>query len=377
MAERLILFTNSAELFLSHRQHLAKGAMAKGYKVIVVCPPSPALKAIGEAGYQYETVPMGRNSVNPFREIWTLLSLWRCFRRVKPDVVHNFTIKCVLYGTIAARFNNVRKILNTVTGRGHVFLDSGFKVAVIRTLLKLLYRLSFHGDHIQFIFQNADDRELYVESGWVNESKSQIIPGTGVDTDKFSPTAEPPPPIRILFAGRFLKEKGLLELVEACDEVREGGDAFELAICGWLDSGNPSALTSEDMRTIATKPYVKILGQRKDMDLVYKSAHIVCLPSYGEGLPLTLVEAAAAGKPLVATNVPGCREVIVNNRNGFLVELRNITALAAALRTLVRDPATRERFSRASRELALQRFAKAQVVEQGLRLYSEEQKVAS
>lgn len=376
MADRLVLFTNSAELFLSHRQHLAQGAVSRGFEVIVICPPSPAVKTIVAAGYQCETVPLGRNSVNPLKELRSLFCIWQVLRRLKPQVIHNFTIKCVLYGTLAARATGCRQIVNTVTGRGHVFLDSGLKAWTIRGVLSVLYRIAFRAPQIHFVFQNADDRDLYVTRGWVAEDVSEVIPGTGVDTERFAPAPEPDGPVRILFAGRFLREKGLRELVRACDQLHKEKEVFQLMICGWLDMGNPSAYSQEDMERIARRPYVQIAGQRKDMENVYRSVHVVCLPSYGEGLPLTLVEAAAAGKPLVATDVPGCREVVENNKNGFLVELGNITALALALRTLIRDRATRDRFSRASRDLALKRFAKAHVVEAGLKIYSEERKVA-
>jgi glycosyltransferase involved in cell wall biosynthesis len=372
MRSKLLLFTNSAELFLSHRMHLARGARESGHDVQLLCPPGPAVAEIEREGFRCHTVSMGRKSLNPLRELWTCVLIGRALLRVKPDVFHCFTIKCVFYGTLMGRILGIGQIANTVTGRGHVFIDSGFRAWAVRTLLSAFYLWLFKSPRVTFIFQNNDDAALYRSNNWVAENQYHVIPGTGVDTERFKPSAPPAPPVTVLFAGRFLREKGLVELIEACDRLAADGLAFRLLLCGQPDPGNPSSLTKEFLEDVRRRNYVEWLGQRSDMERVYSRAHVVCLPSYAEGLPLTLIEAASCGLPIVATDVPGCRDVVLNGENGWLVENKNVESLRAALQRIIHDQVARERFGRFSRAHALKHFAKSRVVDMGLKIYSKD-----
>jgi glycosyltransferase involved in cell wall biosynthesis len=372
MSKRLILFINSAELFLSHRQHLARGAQAQGYDVIILVPPGPNVSTIRELGFRCETVKLGRKTVFPPLEILAVLELYFCLRRLRPDVLHSFTIKPVLYGTLVARLLRVKKIINTVTGLGFAFIDAGFKARTIRFVLGIAYKVIFRVPHIKFIFQNHDDHQFYIDNGWVKKEQTRLIPGTGVDTETFKPQqqrrgTEP----SVLFAGRYLRDKGLAELIQAASELWQEGLRFRLILCGKIDAGNPNSFLQGHVEEWKRLPFVQDLGFQKVMAPVYAMGDIVCLPSYREGIPLTLIEASSAGKPMVATNVPGCREVVVDGDNGFLVEARASEGLKDALRKLLTNPELRSRFGARARELALKYYRKEILVEQGLSVYKE------
>ncbi|MGE0528704.1 MAG: glycosyltransferase family 4 protein [Bdellovibrionales bacterium] len=405
MAKHLVLFLNSADLFLSHRQHLARGAEAAGYQVTVLCPPGPAVAEVVRLGYACATVPLGRKSASPLGEGLALLRVYRVLRQLKPDVLHNFTIKPDLYGTLAGRALGVARIINTVTGLGYVFIDQNPRARILRALLTLLYPMVFRSSRVWMTFQNGDDLEFFRRRGWADSSLCSLIPGTGVDTERFRPHAKTfvhmdiHPHVhthnqtrthldttahtdthartRILFAGRYLKDKGLGELVSACSQLWSEGLQFQLLLCGRLDPGNPNSFTESEMGEIRRQPFVTDLGFRTDMDHVYPDADIVCLPSYREGLPLTLIEASACGKPLVATDVPGCRDVVRAGENGILVPVRNAAALAEGLRQLLLDSELRDRMGTRARDLAVERFEKQRVVQMGIELYANAPKSAA
>jgi glycosyltransferase involved in cell wall biosynthesis len=361
MGKHLVLFVKSAELFLSNHQHLAKGARDQGLKVTILCPNDPHVGQIRAAGFTCETVTMSQESSNPVRIFFKLAGLWSILRRLKPDILHAFSEKPVLYSCLVGAHLKIPSIVNTVTETSNV-----------PAMLRPFYRLAIRSSRIRFVFHNRDDHQRYIQQGWARPECAQIIPLTGVDTSLFGPPkTEPDLPVRILFSGRFLKNEGLLELVHACDRLRAEEIPFRLVLCGTLDFSQPGSLTAERWAEIESRPFVEYLGSRHDMHAVYHQIHIVCLPSYGDGISPVLMEAAACGRALVTTDLSGCREIVKEAENGFLAEARSVADLNLALRKLITDENLRIRFGQRSRELAVAYFEKSVVVEEGLRVYGE------
>lgn len=370
MSKHVVFFSASADLFLHHRQHIVEGAKQSGMKVTIICPQDQSVQRLREEGYDCETLVLDRRSVNPILELWTFVSVLLKLRRLKPDVLHSFTIKPVLYGSIAGRLLGVPLIVNTITGLRLVFVHGQLGAKVMRPFVSWLFKNVLEHSQIRFVFLNRDEQEAYILRGLVKRERSQVIPAAGVDTNNFiPPRIEPNGPIRILYAGRFLKDKGLNELVQACDRLHAEEIDFRLVLCGSWDALRPNSISEERMNEIKGRKFVEDLGYKQNMVAVYQGVHIVCLPSYRDGLPQALIEAAACGRALVTTDVMGCRDVVIDGQNGFLSEVRSVADLHRALRALILDETLRLRLGRRSRDIALVGFDKTRLVEEGLKVY--------
>lgn len=367
---RLLMAVNTAEFFLSHRRHLAEGARAAGWDVWILCPPSPVVKQIQSLGFSVVEVELGRKSMNPFSELKTLWEMYKVIQKVNPEIYHGFTIKPVLYGTLVCRWLRVPQIINTITGLGFLFISQALFVQIIRLGVGFCYRLLFSASNVRIIFQNEDDQNYFVRSKWVTEEKSIVIKGTGVDIQKFCPIPEGNGIPVILFPARLLIDKGIQELIQAAQWLAQKGHQFTLELCGKEDPGNPSALPTSRIDELRTsRSYVRIRGHVEDMATAFQNAHIVCLPSYREGIPLALIEASACGRPIVTTDVPGCRAVVQNGREGFLVPEKNSELLALALEKLIVSKELRLQMGQMARSHALKEFAKEKVVQKNLTIY--------
>ncbi|MEO8740898.1 MAG: glycosyltransferase family 4 protein, partial [Casimicrobiaceae bacterium] len=313
-----------------------------------------------------------RHSTNPLGEIGTVARLVALYRRIRPTHCHHFTIKCVLYGTFAARRAGVGRIINAITGRGYIFSARSRRIAVLRQPILRLYRHFLRGTDV--IFQNDNDRRAFADAGLLGGARPHLIRGSGVDVERFRPAGRrfDRQPVSILFASRLLLDKGIVELVEAARLLRERGIATVVRIAGQPDSGNPRSVPQSMLASWAKLPGIELLGHRDDMAQLLAEADVVTLPtSYGEGIPRILIEAAASGLPLVATDVPGCRDIVRPGENGILVPERDAVALADALQQLALDPALRERMSARSREIACREFSEEQVLAATLAIYRE------
>ncbi len=367
---KLLIVTNTARFFLSHRLHLGVGAKARGYEVHVLSPIGEEVKDITDKGFAHHTVNFGRSSMNPFRELGALLKLFKEIKKIRPSVIHLFTIKPVLYGTLVARLLNIDCIVVTMTGLGYLFHKPGLKGQFFRFCLAVAYRILFNSSRVAVIFQNRDDQKLFIEKKWIRREQAQVIPGTGVDLNVFAPSNQKSEVLSIVFPARFLIDKGIRELIAAADQLEQKKLKFELWLCGDTDPGNPSSIQHVEYNEIASRPYVKKIGYEPNMPAVLKAAHICCLPTYHEGLPLALIEAAACGLPIVTTNIPGCREVVADGQNGFLVPPRESNVLAMSLEKLLRSEILRHKMATDSRLRAQTLFAKEIVVEQNLAVYA-------
>lgn len=366
---KLLYFANTDWYLYNFRLPLLESVRQAGHDVLLLSPPGEYAQRLVEAGFSWRPFPLDRRGTHPLREAATVARLVRIYREEQPDLVHHFTIKCVLYGSLAARWAGVSHVVNAVTGLGHVFIDRGPRAAVLRPLVGLLYRLALARSAV--IFQNPDDQAAFAALGLTRRAQTFLIRGSGVDVQRFQPRCHRPEgPITIFFAGRLLREKGVVELLQAARQVLAQRPNVRFRLAGDPDPGNPSSIDVDTLSNEWRDSRLEFRGHRDDMVAELAAADLVVLPSYREGTPRVLLEAAAAGLPLVATDVPGCREVVQHEVNGLLVPVRTVEPLAAAMLRLIDDPALRQRYGAASRTLALQAFAQEKVISATLAVYS-------
>jgi glycosyltransferase involved in cell wall biosynthesis len=366
-----LLFANTDWYLYNFRLPLARAVRAAGYRVHLVSPPGPyAARLAAIEGLEWHEFDFARRGINPFGEVVTVARLVALYRRIRPTHCHHFTIKCVLYGSFAARLAGVTRTINAITGLGHVFVSGSRRIGLLRRPILWLYRFCLGGTDV--IFQNEDDRQAFAGAGVLEGARTHLIRGSGVDTARFRPDPQrrfDRTPVSILFASRLLWEKGLAELIEATRTLSERHVSAVVSIAGEPDPGNPSAVPHATLDEWRALPNVEFLGHRDDIDRLLAQADIVVLPSYREGTPRILLEAAAAGLPLVATDVPGCREVVRADENGILVPAGDAKALAGALERLALDSAMRRRMSARSREIACGDFDENRVLAATLAIY--------
>jgi glycosyltransferase involved in cell wall biosynthesis len=313
-------------------------------------------------------VAFARRRTNPLAEIGTIQEIARHYRALKPDIVHHVALKPTLYGSMAARYVGVRNIVNAPVGMGFVFTSDSAKSRTLRPVVTAALRVLLNPRGSKIVFENRDDRREFIARGAAREADSVVIRGAGIDIATFAPSPEPPPPITVVLVARMLWDKGVGEFVGAARALRSPNRRFLLAGTG--DPQNPESISEDELRSWHDEGIVEWLGHRTDIPAVLAHAHIACLPSYREGLPKSLLEALAAGLPVVTTDVPGCRETVTDGVNGLLVPPRDANALAAALWTLIEDADLRRQFGAAGRQRAETEFASSIVIAQTLKLYA-------
>lgn len=366
---RLLFVVNNPAFFLSHRLPLALAAQREGYDVHVATMDGDSVPRIQSYGLTHHVVPMTRSGKNPLTELRTMLALYGLFRRVRPDVVHLVTIKPVLYGGVAARLARVPGMVSAISGLGFVFVARGARAAFVRAIVTVLYRVALGHPNSRIVFQNQSDRDVLRGLGAVRDRQVVMIRGSGVDLSEFAVTPEPAPPVVALMVARLLRDKGVMEYVEAARLLRQQNVEVRMLLAGGVDPGNPASVTEADVRAWRDEGIIEPLGERSDIASLYAAAHIAVLPSYREGLPRSLIEAAACGRAVVTTDVPGCRDAIEPGVTGLLVPSRDAHALAGAIARLVQDPSQRQRLGAAGRMLAEREFDIQDVCDQHLRLY--------
>lgn len=367
---KIILFVlNSPAFFLSHRLPLAIAAKQDGYEVHVATMRGDAAKIIVAEGLIFHELPLTRSGTNPLKELVLFAAIYNLLRRLKPDLIHLVTIKPVLYGGIAARLTRVPGVAAAVSGLGFIFLASGLKASILRTAVTSAYRLAFGKKNLKVIFQNSGDRDRFVSGGAVADKKTVLIRGSGVDLAQFSADKEPEGLPVVIMASRLLRDKGVMEYVEAVRLLKHGGINAKFLLVGDIDPHNPATLTKSELDGIREEGNIEILGHRSDIPELFANANIVVLPSYREGLPRVLVEAAAAGRAVITTDAPGCRDAIDPDVSGLLVPVRDAQALASAMQRLIEDKALRLHMGKNSRELAEREFSIEKIVLEHMEIY--------
>lgn len=366
---RLLFVVNDPSFFLSHRLPVARAAQEAGLEVAVAAPEE-GLEHIERAGFTTHPIELTRRSLDPWQEAKTRRSLERLYNQERPDLVHHVTIKPVVHGGHAARKAGVPAVVNAVTGLGWVFLGKGPKAAIARAVAARGYRHAFQHDNHRTIFQNGDDRSLFIKKRLTSQENSLVVLGSGIDPEEW-PLLERPdqhPPL-VVFPGRLLWDKGVGQFVQAAKKLQQDGVEARFALVGPSDPGNRSAVPEHTLKEWQDEATIELWGHRSDMHDVYHQAAIVCLPSRREGVPRALLEAAASGRPIVTTDAPGCREVVEQDRNGFRVPIDDAAALATRLKTLIEDPQLRQRMGLEGRKKVHEGFTESQVVEATLGVY--------
>lgn len=363
---KLLFFVTEDYYFVSHRLALAEAARAAGFDVAVVTRVRNHGSTIRNAGLRLLPFENIRSSLNPFRELMALLRLILLYRRERPDVAHHVAMKPMLYGTLAARLTGVPLVVNAVAGMGWMFTSaSGLAHGLRRTVRWVLARTLRTGITL---VQNPDDARLLVELG-VPPVRVRQIAGSGVDLRLFRPAAPSGGTVVVLFPARLLWDKGVAEFVEAARLLQTKGVDARFVLAGEPDALNPASIAAADIAEWVRLGIVEHLGWVADMPALLSCAHIVCLPSYREGLPKSLIEAAAAGLPIVTTDVPGCRSVVTDGDNGLLVPAGDAAALADALERLIANPHLRAAMGGRGRMRAEKEFGLEAVIQQTLALY--------
>lgn len=369
MKKSILFNVNVDWFFIDQFIPLAVKAQAEGYDINVIAIEEEGLgNQIRSYGFNFFPLSGKRGSTNLLFEIKLFYQIFKIYKRVRPDVVHQLTVKPVLYGTLIAKLIGLKKIINTITGLGTSFtFTSNF---IRRFFISFSYWFVLKGSNIQLVVLNQNDNNFFNSVSRLKENQIHIINGTGVDLDEFKYTKESNSSyIKILFVGRIIKDKGLIDLVEACKILFESGYKFQLLIAGKWDTENESAINKDLIKEWLKLSYILFLGYIEDIKPVLCECNIFCLPSYREGLSLSLTEAAAIGRPIITTNVPGCKEVVKNGINGFLVEPRNAEELAEKLSILIKNKKLRTRFGKASRKTAIDLFDIHQINQEYIRLY--------
>ncbi len=357
---KVLLVANTSWYLYNFRLPLLRDLRARGYQVALVAPHDSYTRLLQAEGFTVHPWLVSRSSVNPLAEAHALVDLLRIYRREKPQLVHHFTIKACLYGTIAAKGARIYRVLNAITGLGHVFLGTRKRSRLLRKAIKPIYRAAFMARRATVVFQNADDQDKLIQLGITDGERARLIRGSGVDIERFQPVDDTAghfhQPLQLLFPSRLIREKGVHDVLEACRVLWADSLQLELLVAGELDDGNRSALSQAELQALRAEPRIHCLGHVADMRALYAASDIVLLPSWREGLSRALIEAAAMQRPIITTDVPGCRDVVDHGETGLLVPLHDPRAIELAIRLLLANPDLARRFGRAARQKVVDEF---------------------
>lgn len=368
---KLFIVVNVDWFFLSHRKDVALAAKGAGWDVTIVTADTGKLKDIEALGLKTINLPMSRSGMNIIEELKTLLFLYKLYRMEKPSVVHHVGMKTILWGTLAGKFSRVHGVVNAISGLGGFFAEDNR--GLLSRVMPRVLRFSHNRKNLLCIFQNDDDWGLYVKHGIIKHEQGRYIKGSGVDLNQFCYTPEPEAgKIKVMLTARMIVEKGVFLLTEAAERLRKKYDnAVEFLLVGGLDD-HPGAITKEQLDAVCDGNYIKWLGYRTDVKELLKECHIMAFPSYYmEGLPKSLIEANAIGRPIITSNSVGCKETVIDGYNGFLIQPKDVDALTEKLDLLISDKELRVKMGKNSRKYAEDYFSIEVVKERHMSIYDE------
>lgn len=362
----LVVAHNTAKYLLMHYRQLLIDLTGRYERVICFTPHDGFEQGFAQLGIEHREISIQQHGMNPFLEWRLVMQFYQLYRECKPDHVLNFSIKPCLYGGLAARLAKVSKTGCMVTGLGYIFLSKTAKISLIRKIVVGLYTAILRKTDTVF-FQNKDDALLFSELGITKHAKHFVLPGTGIDTTVFSsekgfPEINDVKPIRFLFIGRMLQDKGLYELIDACKLLAEKGLQFECELLGPID-GNPSAIQLNEIEQWQQQGLIIYSGETQDVLPYIEACHVFVLPSYREGLPRAGLEAMALGRAVIATDVAGCREIVRDGENGYLVNVKHSESLSKAMEKFIKKPLLIEQLGERSRQICKESFTTEKVSE--------------
>jgi len=372
---KVLLVANTGWYLHNFRRGLLQALVDRGAEVGIVCPRDKYAVALEQLGVRWIDWALSRSGINPLVDAVAARGLRRIYMSEKPDLVHHFTIKPILYGTLVAKSSGVPRVVNSVTGLGHVFLSRRLLVRAIRPMLRNWYSWSVAAPGVRSIFQNADDLTHLSRRRPMVSAYATLANGSGVNIERFARAngdgGVPGRRLCVLFVGRLIREKGIHEFVQAARLLRDRGSVARFVVCGAPDPGNPSSVSRVELDQWGQEGVVEFAGHVERIEERLRDADVVALPSYREGCPRVLIEAAAAGKPSVTCDVAGCRDVVLHGKTGLLVPPGDIGALAGAIQSLLEDGPLREAMGSTAKEHAIARYDERRVVSQVMTLYSE------
>ena len=370
-SRKLFMVMNEDYFLLSHRKELALAALQSGYDVTLVAKNTGLRSKVEALGLKMIELPINPTGENIWEEFKTFCFLYKLYKEQKPDIIHHVGLKVILWGGLAAKLVKAKAVVNAISGLGVLFNQEKLSL-MVRGILTVL-RFSHHRKNLLTIFQNHEDMNLFLTHHVITESQSRFIKGSGVDLNIYPYTPESDVrPLKVIFTARMVKEKGTLILIEAAESLRKKYEGkVEFWLCGGL-SKNPNAITEDELRARCDGHYIQWLGFRTDVKELLQQAHIVVFPSYyREGVPKSLIEATAIGRPIITTNSIGCKDTVEDGYSGFLVPIKDSKAVADKLEILLNDEVLRKEMGRNSRKIAERDFSLANVIQKHLQIYQE------
>ena len=370
---KIIIIVNDLKFFISHRLPIAEVLLIKGFEVSIGYGDlgDVDIKKLEQKGFNLKFIPMHRGSTNLFKELKSFFYLWKFILKEKPILAHFVTIKPYLYGGIISRLTGVKCVVSAISGLGSLFITNDFKNRVLKFILFFLFKFAFSHNNQKIIFHKLEDVSLLKKWGVLEAEKVSLIKGSGTNLRDFKNLEEPTGTPVVCFAARLLRDKGINEYFLAAKLLKERGVKAKFLIVGDLDLNNPSGLDVKDLNLLKSQKIVKFLGYVDDIPKLYSRSNIICLPSYREGLPKSLVEAAAASRAVVTTNVAGCRDAIIPNKTGILVPVRDYKKLANALQWLIQNPEKRISMGKEGRKFAEKEFPIEKIIQKHIDIYQE------
>lgn len=371
---KLLYIINVDWYFMLHWLDRAKAAKDSGYDVHIAMQHTDLkycqrLKGLGFHTYK---LPISRKSINILTELRTLAAINRLLKELKPEIIHSVTIKPNIYAGLCSRIRGI-PIIASITGLGTTFSSKKYELArIVKYFIQNAYRLAFAHPKTKVLFENIDDLNQIVCGGFITRDQAVLIPGAGVNTNLYSPTPPlPSPPINVLFAARLLRNKGLYQLVDVISAIRSDGIDICLTVAGIIDNDALGTIPINQLESWHKQGFITWLGQVEDMPKLINDSHIICLPTlYGEGIPRILIEGASCGRPIVATDTQGCREIISNNENGLLVCPHSKPELKNALSALATSPNVRKEMGIRGRKVVEEKYCSNIVIRKTLMLYT-------
>ncbi|WP_428025004.1 glycosyltransferase family 4 protein [Arcobacter sp.] len=366
MTKKILFIVNIDWFFITHRLPLALEALKKGYDVYIACGISDKKEYLESLGLKVYPLAISRSGTTIKREFKAFTEIYKVTKEINPDIAHFITIKPVLYGGITSRFLNISKKVFSISGLGFIFIRQGIKASIVRMIIKSMYRFALGGKKSYVIVQNLDDKEV-VKS--ILNVPIILIKGSGVDLNQYKWIKESNQNIKVSMACRLLKDKGVFEYIDASRILKQKFPNIEFELYGDIDIGNPASLTMEDTKKIKENGFVNLYGFTDNIANVFSDSNIIVLPSYREGLPKVLIEAASCGRAVVTTDVPGCRDAIEPNISGLLCKVRDSKSLAEMIEKLIVDNNLRNSMGKSGRELAEREFDISKIVKKHFEIY--------
>lgn len=369
MNQKILFLATVDWFFISHRLPLAIAARDAGYDVTVAALDTGVADQIRDAGVDFVSLPFSRSGTNPLKELSTLLAIYRLVRSLRPDVMHNISVKPVLYGGLAGNVGRVPRIISAVTGFGHLLTARG-PGQLLRRIVWRLFSWLWNRTSSIVIVQNPDHAEELVQLKLVDQESIRLIQGAGVDMEMFQPLTFDGQRNTVVLPARMLAGKGVYEFAEVAKRLRKDGFQQRFVLVGAGGDDNPGALSIAELEQLTSGGAVEWWGRRSDMPRILGEALLVVLPSsYGEGMPKALIEALACGRPIITTDIPGCRQLVKPEWNGWIVPPKDVDALETAIREALESPAQLEAFGIRSRSYAVENFSIQKVVYETLKVY--------